>query len=280
MTEPDIHLVIGAGEVGRALSSVLSAPLMDVHDSIPSALEEPDIDFLHIAFPVPETSENIPDRGAEFKRFVREYVELWEPGHVVIHSTVPVGLTDAIGVEVSAHCPVTHSPVRGRHPNLAPSLTVFDKWFGGPTMPAAVDAAEAWDRAVMSRLNGSRSRAVSNANTTEFAKLAELAHYGAEIRIQKELYAAARAMSPDIDPEVAITEFGQSYNDGWALLEEIRFMKPTLEEVPGPIGGHCVAQNTPMLGSDFFSSLVESIGPDMWDRYASIREEAGQEPLT
>src|SRR5690606_39696462 len=52
---------------------------------------------------------------------------------VVVHSTVPIGTCDPHGW--------VHSPVRGRHPNLSPSLRTFTKHFGGRR---ADEAADMW----------------------------------------------------------------------------------------------------------------------------------------
>jgi len=99
-------IIIGAGEVGTALYRVLfnyhitwirGKVNLDLQPSI-----SPEI--IHICFPY---SDN-------FSKYVKAYKEKYNPKHIVIHSTVPVGTSRPLGA--------VHSPVEGLHPFLKESI--------------------------------------------------------------------------------------------------------------------------------------------------------------
>ncbi len=95
-------LVVGLGEVGMALQEVLEC---DGHDPFKGIeAKEGHYDVLHIAFPYNQTKYN-------FKTVVAEYRKKFTPNLVIIHSTVPVG--------VSRELDAVHSPIRGVHPHLS-----------------------------------------------------------------------------------------------------------------------------------------------------------------
>lgn len=224
------HLVIGNGEVGKAVASVLSiAHEVTTRDLDP--VPGPDVvGTLHIAFPW--------SKG--FEKAVREYQEEYRPALTVIHSTVPVG--------TSRKLDAVHSPVTGKHPNLAPSVMTFTKFFGGPDADlAAHDFMEC----------GVKTLVVPHQETTEAGKLWATLQYGLMIAIQKEAYLFCREHGAD--PEIAYAEFNRAYNDGYRAMGE-PFMLPILRDMPGPIGGHCVIPNldlTPTRLADLLRDMNE-----------------------
>lgn len=233
------HLIIGAGEVGRGLATVTGWNLVDVHNA--EDFSDP-YDILHICFPFGE-------HGEDFVEEVRRYAVLHQALIVVVHSTVPVGTCDPMGM--------IHAPIRGRHPNLAEGIEAFTLPLGGEDSND-LEVVQSEFSAV-----GITSRIYPNARTTELGKLLELAQYGVEIRMQKEAYWLAREHG--VDPDEAYRLFGRHYNEGYRALGVPDFVKPILREVPGPVGGHCVAQNTPMLGENFFTWAVAPISREGWD---------------
>lgn len=144
-------LVIGAGEVGTALSRVLGANLRDV------GAHQGTYNRLHIAFPYSEG----------FVAQVKFYQDEHQASAVVVHSTVPPGTCDPQGW--------THSPVRGRHPHLAEALRTFTKYFGGP------DTGDWWP---------GPHKHTPLAVTTELAKLWELASFGVAVAVEKAVWEA------------------------------------------------------------------------------------------
>lgn len=209
-------LVIGAGEVGSALASVLKCDLRDIQ---PSEGLAPTYGILHICFRFSPT----------FVRDVHQYTDSYGANLVIVHSTVPVGTCDPEGW--------VHSPVRGRHPDLRGGLTEFVKHFGGAR---AEEAAAYWPGSLSSLLH-------DLAATTEAAKLFELQMYGVEIAMEKEVHAFCQ--QNDLPFQEVYTQFASTYNAGWRRLGQSQFGKPILDHVLGPIGGHCVMPAMDLLPS-------------------------------
>lgn len=231
----DTHLVIGAGQVGQAIAAVLECDLIDIHTEEDYGEEHA---VIHICFPFGET----------FVDDVRYYARIHRAETVVVHSTVPVGTCDPLGW--------VHSPVRGRHPDLEEGVRTFAKVFASSDKESVLQAAEPFADA------GVKVDLWPNARASELAKLLELAELGAAVRIQKEMKHLCDEHG--VPFELVYTRMRQQYNRGYVELGETRFVKPVLDWTPGPLGGHCVAQNTPLLDSDFFEDLVYPISPDGW----------------
>lgn len=207
------QVVIGAGEVGTALADVIGdAELVDVDGHRGVA------DVVHIAFPWSD----------RFTSAVRGYERIYDADLIVVHSTVPVGTCDPHGW--------VHSPVRGRHPRLAEGIRTFTKHVGGAQAREAAD--------VMSDY-GITTAVTPLAATTEAGKIWELVNFGVQVALERAVWDFCE--EHHVDYEVAYRDMGNTYNDGYAKLGEDRFVKPVLDHVPGPIGGHCVVQNSHLV---------------------------------
>ncbi len=214
------HLVIGCGEVGRALMKVLECA---GHDPAALFLVNPGrFDMLHICIPY---SEN-------FMEAVRAAEMTFQPSLTVIHSTVPIGTSDALG----AH----HSPIRGRHPHLAESIRTFVKYVGGPEL----------------RTFGITCVPLEDARTTEAGKLIDLMQFGAAILLEKEIHDFCERTG--VDFELVYRRFNETYNAGYRSMGEERFIRPVLEHQAGPIGGHCVVENMKHLESPSATEILEA----------------------
>lgn len=220
------HVVVGAGEVGRAIAAVLPGDvyLRDV-DGVTQRAET-----LHICFPW----------SPSFEREAARYIAECQPGVAVIHSTVPVGTSRRLGA--------VHSPVTGRHPSLEQSVRTFAKFFGGGR--AALAAAPFMAQGVTCRL-------VPDPETTEAGKLLATLQHGWMVAIQKEAYRFCREQGAD--PAIAYREMNRAYNAGYAALGE-PWALPVLRDVPGPIGGHCVIPNARMTPTRLAGWLLEMDG--------------------
>jgi len=220
------HLVVGAGEVGTALHTVLGTrAACEIRDVLP--VGDVQAEVLHIAFPWSE----------RFVEQVQGYVAEHGAELVVVHSTVPVGTCDAHGW--------VHSPVRGRHPHLAEGLRTFVKHFGGER---AYEAARHWP---------GWSRVHAWARDTEAGKLWELIQYGINIQVEKAIHEWCTERGADF--EIVYTEFAETYNRGYRELGEERFVRPVLDHVPGPIGGHCVVQNAGLIDHPLARIVVDGL---------------------
>jgi hypothetical protein len=222
----DAHLVVGCGEVGAALRSVLDCSAMDLRLGI---VVNPNngFDFLHICFPYSD----------RFHGSVQRYQDQFRPLYTIIHSTVPVGTADALG----AHA----SPVRGRHPNLVESLKTFVKYVGGPKAVPICDELQTF---------GMWPSPHPNARDIEAGKLIDLMQFGSSVMLEKEIYAFCQNNSVDFN--VVYRDFNQTYNDGFAAMGEMQFIRPILQHQEGPIGGHCIVENMKYLDSETAKRLV------------------------
>ena len=214
-------LVIGMGEVGKALVRVLIETGYDVKTlDIGESLEER-FDVIHICFPY---SDN-------FIQFVESYKEkhLDPGGLVIIHSTVPLGTTEKVLNAV-------HSPIRGVHPNLDKGIKTFRKYFGGSR---AQDAADYFAPVTTNVLVTPFPR------ETEALKLLDTSYYGWNILFEKAVYAYCKENELDFD--IVYQDANESYNDGYKLLGMGNVVRPVLRHVDGKIGGHCVVPNAKLL---------------------------------
>lgn len=230
------HLIVGFGEVGRALYGIFSdASTIDLTDtqryginSVPRPFG-PNTPFtMHICFPYNE----------KFVTDVATYQERLKPAITIIHSSVPVGTSDKLDA--------VYSPVRGVHPNLEQGIRTFVKYFGG---------FKANEAAALFREQGISTRVVANARTLEAAKLWDTTVYGLQILIEKEIWDWCQANA--VDYEIVYREFTDTYNAGYRELGMPHVVRPWLMHKDGKIGGHCVLQNAALLDSPSARRLIK-----------------------
>lgn len=210
-------IILGKGEIGRALSSIFNEISFDKHDK-PLYAGDKKIDILHICFPY---SEN-------FLEEVKKYQGFYEPTYTIIHSTVPVGTSRKAGA--------MHSPIRGMHPYLEGGIRTFVKFIGGEQ---ASEVADYFRRV------GIRIALFDKSETTEAMKLFDTEYYRVCIefchRVKK--YCDEHNLNFSDVYRVANT----SYNEGYFRLGHPEFIRPVLEPIMTPIGGHCVLQNKDLI---------------------------------
>jgi len=223
------HLVLGLGEIGTAMKTVLSEKYSCSGRDIQSDLTGK-FDVLHVCFPY-------------FVNFV-EVVEMYKKEYaadnalVIIHSTVPIG--------VSSQCAAVHSPVRGIHPHLVDGIKTFIKFFGGER---AKDAAKLFQDLGIGTITTPKSE------TTEALKLWETTIYAWNIILEKEIYRYCQ--EKEIDFDVVYTDANKTYNEGYEALGRPEYKKFILKHVDGPIGGHCLIPNAKLLRSWVCDTILE-----------------------
>lgn len=218
-----VSVVVGAGEIGNAIYTLLSGHypvfLYDVIHEGDSHV--PECNFLHICFPYTQKV---------FEDEVRRYRKMFRASHVVIHSTVPVG--------VSASLFATHSPVRGKHYDMLRSLRTYTKFFAGPEAGAAAQ--------IFLRI-GVPVMVYGDQGTTELAKILETTFLGLLVRWTQvvDLECGLRGLS--------FTEvwdkFTSTYNEACGEFGQPPF--PVLTPIHEKIGGHCVLPNLAFLPAGF-----------------------------
>ena len=220
-------LIVGHGEVGRALEEVLKERYeVVIHDPLKGRLApERKYDWLHICIPYTPT----------FAKDVDFYMKQFSPNHVVIHSTLPVGATRALTYPRQT----TYSPVRGEHPELVRYLREFPKWI------ATTDDSNE----VLSHFQacGISMRLAPSIEALEWFKLLETFEYAYRIVLWQEIERQADR------PEV---RGGVPKNEVLSALKEWFFEKRAVYDgerglVPimfgGIIGGHCLIPNIELL---------------------------------
>lgn len=221
-------LVIGLGETGQPLYELLSK-VYDTGRVDPAlGLKSPSgkCDVMNICIPY----------SAGFGEIVNGYREVYNPGLVINHSTVPVGTTATIPNAV-------HSPILGDHTNMKESIKKFTKWVGG-------ERAE--EAEVYLAFAGIRCRTVARSEETELLKLLCLAEYGKDIayaKYKKELFEQY-----GFDPS-HLYEWNMNYNLGVAP----HLRRPLIVPRDGPIGGHCVIPGTMALNNQFPNNILTEV---------------------
>lgn len=215
-------LVIGFGEVGKALHNILvkanyGPGVLDLNAGVGEPLLD-HYDIIHICFPY----------SKDFIHQVRLYQQKYAPKITVIHSTVPVGTSRDLGA--------VHSPIRGLHPNLEEGIRTFKKLLGGKQASLVADYF---------RRAGLTVKLFDRSETTEAAKLFETEYYRHVINFCKSVkkYCDKHGLSF----HEVYTIPNQTYNEGYTTLGHPEFVRPVLQPIMTDIGGHCVIPNSEMI---------------------------------
>lgn len=235
-------LIIGCGEIGTALYTVLSEKYetkkIDAFKEGEEREYDETFDIIHVCYPFIEN----------FIEVTKAYMDKYKPKYTVIHSTVPIGTTKSFE-DVS----VFHSPVRGKHPNIAPSLKVFVKYVGYNDYETGFNVITPYFVKA-----GIPCRPVNNTNNTEAAKLFCTTYYGHQIAFMQNLYNFCKKNELDFD--IVYRDLNQTYNDGYRQLGNQEFIRPILNYNGDGIGGHCVWENATLLKNQFSDDkLIEDL---------------------
>jgi len=221
-------VVIGLGEIGRPLLTLLSEHYDVTGVDIEPAENVGPVEFMHICYPF-----GITDFFGETAR----YIGLFRPGLTIINSTVSVGTTRDVAERTGAA--VVNSPVRGKHARMLEDLRLYTKFIGATNPIAADRAARHFASA------GLKTQILSSPEATELAKLSETTYFGLMIAWAQEV-------------ERFCDQSGQDYREVVSFYREIKAFPP-VEYVSGIIGGHCVLPNIEILSSWHNSLILEAI---------------------
>lgn len=228
------HLVIGKGEIGQALYEVLEEKFptgwVELNDrNVP--FEQ--VDVIHICYPYTDS----------FIETSKKYIEEFKPKLIIIHATVKLG--------TSYQLDAVYSPVRGTHPNLKKSIKTFVKFFGGER---AEEAAKIFEEL------GIKTHVYKYSDDVEAGKILDTAQYGWMIILNKLIFDWCK--TNNINFELAYTLFNETYNEGYQKLGKLEVMRPYLQHMYGPIGGHCVIPNLKFLDS-VISELINKVNEEL-----------------
>ncbi len=208
-------LIIGNGEIGKALNKVLieyKPTVLDLHDKSNDVFG-----VMHICF----------GYNTQFESEVKKYQEKYKPTYTIIHSTVPVGTSKKLGA--------LHSPVIGQHPHLEPDMRRFTKMIGGKQ---ASEVADYFRRA------GIKVMLFDDSETTEAAKIFLTEYYRACIEFCQRV--KTYCDENDLVFHEVYTIPNEIYNDGYNKFHR-EYVRPILQPIMTPIGGHCVVPNSKLL---------------------------------
>lgn len=205
-------LVVGAGKVGSALSLIVSrCHKVTVLDIEAINCDSEHFDVMHVCFPFNDC----------FVWNVKRYIHKFTPELTIIESTVPVGTTREIWLDLHRMYLVVHSPVRGLHDALVEGLEVYDKFIGAPNDYCG-HAAYNYYRGL-----GLYPFVCDGPEETEFSKLANLSYFAVQVAFWQEIERKVKSLELN-------------------LSEVQAFFKSTGRDRPvrrgGVIGGECVMQ--------------------------------------
>ncbi len=241
-------LVIGVGEVGAPLATILqgAGPVQRL-DIEPQQITAK-VGVMHLCFPFRTRDQ--------FVETAVEYIERFRPHLTIVNSTVLPGTTRVIADATGTR--IAFSPVRGKHARMVEDLKRYVKFVAATERGAGDEAEQHF------KMAGFGVARVERVETLELAKLAETSYFGLQIAFAQELNRYAQALGADYDQ--AITFF-----------DEISFL-PRVRYYPGFIGGHCVVPNLKLLRTLQKSSLFEAILESNERRAAELERELKSEP--
>lgn len=222
------HITIGLGEVGTAINKIFGGDGWDMNKEGIKGKTQSGLIMLHICFPYNENEDFIGQ--------VKAHQEHFNAHLICVHSTVPVGTCKKVESKLNYETPVVHSPIRGIHPNLYEGIKTFVKFIGGEHASQFADEF---------RRKGLKVMLFDKSETTELGKLLDTEYYRACIEFalkSKEL-----CNKHEVPYSEAYTLFNMTYNDGYTKLGHPEYVRPVLEAIMKPIGGHCVLPNKKLL---------------------------------
>ena len=229
-------LVVGLGEVGRAIAELVDAQKekfkLYKKDFEPLSVNE-NIDIMHIC--IPFTEKFIDDTV--------EYINLYKPALTIINSTVRPKTTQKIFSITKA--PIVHSPVRGRHPQLKEGILKFVKFIGSVDSKAGKIAKQHFEEL------GVKAEAMSSPVETEVGKLLETSYYAVNIAFHQEMDRICDYYGADFKQSVT------RFNETCTMDRDHKVPRPIM--YPGFIGGHCVIPNIYLLKMDINSDFLDTI---------------------
>lgn len=228
-------LLIGYGEIGKGVKSVFEPyHRITVFDPAYNNTkpEKEYYDILLVAIPFSD----------KFIDIVKGYLEEYHIKHCLVFSTTAIGTCEQI--------PANHCPVEGKHPDLAKSIRITDKWLGGSD-DICKSFLEYADFIVFQ---------FPSPKHTEFLKLRSTTVYGVNIEFARY----CKMISDDIGLDYnAVKKWDTWYNKLYADFGETKFTRPILDPPIGKKGGHCVTPNAIILNKQYPNPMVEIVAEQL-----------------
>ena len=215
------HILIGYGEVGKAIYEVLKDTCeIEIHDPkmnlVVDEFATDTTDVMMVAIPY----------GPLFEEIVSQYQRIFHAKHTLIFSSVPVGTSTMLGA--------VHSPIEGNHSDMASYINKHKRWVGGTDARIIEFLYDAGFDLVI----------VARPEITEFLKLRSTTYYGLCIEFARYSKAVCDEIGMGYN---LVKEYDQDYNalnNDMGLNDLNRYV---LDPPEGRIGGHCVLPNIGLL---------------------------------
>jgi UDP-N-acetyl-D-mannosaminuronate dehydrogenase len=250
-------LVVGLGEVGRALFELLieSGKFevfgFDIDEEKMRAAGQKalpkQVDVMHVCIPCFDEEK--------FAKAVQSSVKRFKPRLMIIDSTVPPGTTQTLFKRCG--CLVAHSPVRGVHKSLEHmkgELKRWTKYVGGVTVQSAEAAKGHFEKF------GLRTKVLRGSIETELAKLFETTYRAWMVVCFQEMHRISRHFDADFDGVVDFLED----------THRVRLDRPIM--FPSVIGGHCIIPNAELLLRSYDSEFLRLILRSNAEREKEVKE--------
>lgn len=232
-------ILVGYGEIGKAVKEVFKNDIdIDVCDLkfMEHEYYDESYDLMFVAFPYDD----------DFVHNVGLYEHRFKPQGTIIFSTIQIGTID----KLSKFMDVVHSPVEGKHPDLADSIRFMTRWVGG------IDSTTSLEIMMFFANSGLDLRLVIDAKATEFLKLSSTSLYGVNIEFARYRKSVCDSLGIDYN---LVKEFDKDYNELYKKLGLEQYQRYILDPPKGIISGHCVVPNAKILDKLFPSELLKRI---------------------
>jgi len=226
-------LLVGYGEIGKSVHEVFSKyHLIDVHDPVKGKIcNSMGYDLLLVAIPYSD----------KFVDIISGYRDEYRCKDILVFSTVPIGTCSKLG---ACHC-----PVEGKHPNLAKSIAITSKWFGGTSKVCYEFIKQA----------GFEIHCLDKPEFTEFLKLRSTTLYGVNIEFARYSKEVCDAIGLKYEE---VKRWDTWVNTLYQSMGMPQYTRYILEPPEGSKGGHCVAPNAKLLNKQFPNELVRIVAED------------------
>lgn len=224
-------LLLGYGEIGKAVDTVYGKTHEITKYDPKFCPEFPtgEFDILLVAIPYSKA----------FVDIVYDYYTKFGCKAIIVFSTVQVGTCSSL-----PNC--VHSPVEGKHPDLAESVMMMQRVMGG------------YNPTVYKFFMDARQAAVvyPRPDITEVLKLLSTTFYG----VCLEYYRYAASVLKEVGGDGGeFKQFNAMYNNLYNNMGMQNFIRPILDYPKGELGGHCVVPNAKILMEQYPCAMVEEV---------------------
>ncbi len=228
--------ILGYGQIGQAISKFYKNPLIKDLNRDDGLIG---VDILHICVPYSD----------KFVEIITEEIKKINPKLAIIHSTTAPGTTKELASKFPGR--VVHSPIRGIHPNLYKGIKTFVKFIGADDKKAGLMAKKHLEWL------GIKTKLLPSSIASELGKVFDTSYYGVCIAWHGEMKKICDLLKVDFDQSV--TDFNNTYNEGYKKLGMGNVVRPVLCPPQGYIGGHCVIPNAKILKKILASKALDLI---------------------